>query len=121
MSKFINAYKAIFAVLTPLGVSPVSVVDALYKAQVIASGRSVNTNSVSGQIIVTISTPNGKGPKELLEFAGKLDAALVGKHVNVDGASIQFYTSGLSGSYVGDNKSRISCDYAIPFQYLQGE
>ena len=121
MSKFDDAYRFIFAALQPLGVTPTHVNDACHKAQVIASGRGVNRDSVSGQVIITVSVPAGKGPKDLVDIATKFDNALVGKHFHAGKKSLQFYTSELSASFAGElNRSQLTSEYAITFQFMQG-
>lgn len=121
MSKFTEAYKMIFQTLQPLGVTPVDVVDSCLKAQVVANGRGVNLDSVSGQVIITIETPAVKGPKERVSIAEKFDKALVGKHISAGKQTLQFYNSELSAGYHNPlNPSRLNSEYAITFHFLQG-
>lgn len=79
----------------------------------------VNINSISGQLMIDIFTPAGKGPLRAYQIADKLDEYLNGKTVKTGEGSTQFRASSLNsiGQDV-DNKSLFRSLYTISFNYF---
>lgn len=86
------------------------------------SNKTNPLQSRSGQLIVDIFVPGGKGPKRPTAIAEKLDSYLVGKVLksNVSNkGSTQFGSSSLSGMGADkDNPSLFRSTYTIPFDYF---
>jgi hypothetical protein len=90
------------------------------KIDIIASGGSVNGNSLSGLLMIDIFTSAGKGPMRTSEIADILDSYLTRKSVSgVTGKATQFGDSVLSPtSPDADNPSLSRTTYTITFNYF---
>lgn len=93
------------------------------RVSVIASGGGINTDSVSGLILISIFTPNGKGPAEAAAIADKLDNFLVGVSISLSGAVTQI-TSGSSfdaGKEDENNSMFLHSTYQVQFNHFQSQ
>lgn len=100
-----------------IGVNPGEV---YIRVNVIPSGPGLNKASVSGQILIDIFTPAGKGPLDAALVADRLDAHLVGKSKMIENCLVQFLESS-SMSLKGLDKGNPSLSkalYAISFNYF---
>lgn len=89
------------------------------RVSLIPSGVGININSVSGQTIIDIFTPSGRGPAEYLKIADSLDKFLVGKLKQVSGNTVQFHASVLSPrGFDGANPALHRASYSIPFNFF---
>jgi len=94
------------------------------RVSILPSDRSMDTSyqhlgSVSGQVMIDIFVPAGKGPIRASQIADRLDAYLVGKSVQSGQGLTQFQTSTLSNfGFDKANASLFRAIYTIPFTYF---
>ena len=94
--------------------------DTYIRVHVIPSGAGLNRASVSGQLLIDIFTPAGKGPLDAGLIADRLDAHLVGKNLPVGNRNVQFpEASSMSPNGLDKaNPALFRSSYAISFNYF---
>lgn len=99
----------------PANFNPAKNPDEFIKVDILASGRGININSVSGLMIVEIFTPANKGPKRSLEIADILDKHFAGKSFHIGSGSTQFLQSNLRT--IGTETAFYHSSYSIQFNF----
>lgn len=94
--------------------------DKYIRVHVLPSGAGLNRASVTGQVLIDIFTPAGKGPMDAGLIADKLDAHLMGKSILIGNCSIQFQeASSMSPNGIDKGNSALfRSTYAISFNYF---
>ena len=94
--------------------------DTYIRVHVIPSGAGLNRASVSGQLLIDIFTPAGKGPLDAGLIADKLDAHIVGKSLKVGNSHVQFPASSSMSPHGLDkvNPALFRSTYAISFNHF---
>lgn len=98
----------------------VDVGDKYIRVHVLPSGAGLNRSSVSGQVLIDVFTPAGKGPIESALIADRLDAYLVGRSKRLSSGMIQFGQAS-SMQHLGADKANPALHvskYAVPFNYF---
>lgn len=94
--------------------------DKYVRVHVLPSGAGLTRSSVSGQVLIDIFTPAGKGPLDAALIADRLDAYLVGRSKRLSKGTIQFGQAS-SMSHNGTDKANAALhnsSYAISFNYF---
>lgn len=94
--------------------------DKYIRVHVLPSGAGLNRASVSGQVLIDIFTPAGKGPLDAGLIADRLDAHLMGKSTQIGDCQIQFQeASSMTPNGVDkSNPALFRSTYAISFNYF---
>jgi hypothetical protein len=98
----------------------VSAGDRYIRVHVLAGGGGINRKSVSGQVLIDIFTPAGKGPTASTLIADKLDAYLVGRSKKLTNGAIQFVSASSLVHKGADkaNSALYASSYAVSFNYF---
>ena len=94
--------------------------DKYIRVHALPSGAGLNRSSVSGQVLIDVFTPAGKGPLEASIIADRLDAYLVGRSKRLSKGAIQFGQAS-SMQHIGIDKVNAALhlsQYAVPFNYF---
>lgn len=94
--------------------------DKYIRVHVLPSGPGLNRVSVTGQVLIDIFTPAGKGPLDAVLIADRLDAHLVGKSSQIGDCSLQFQSASSMTHNGADkgNPALYRSTYVISFNYF---
>jgi hypothetical protein len=132
MGKFTDLQDAIFSVFgaqawsilniktVPSNFVPKDLENEYIRVNIIPSGPSINTKSVSGILIIDIFTAAGTGPNRTSFIADTLDSFLSCKNFLLrEGVSLQLQKSSLD--FAGNDSSNTTlfrAKYTIPFNFF---
>jgi len=129
MSRYVSAESSIFKIFGsevwqeqdiktfPENFTGEAINNEYIQVSVVPSGPSLNLNSASGVLMVSIFVESGLGPNRGKNIADALDSFLVGKTVPVvAGQVVQFNNSTMVPSGIDrDNPKLFRYNYTIPF------